>query len=173
VRCSNHDHHDTGGENHRFSDPGVHDQSARARDGRAVPGGGRRPTCSASGRDEAVAPPALLPGQRKPEPHNLTCALSRTWERRREFITRQISHMCQVEQVCAAESRLHSRVVNSFLLYLNTNWRYSPYSRHPKNCPYCINPSHWNRPCTHRSASPGRTRRIEKNGSVFRAQRFW
>jgi len=26
----------------------------RARDGRAVPGGGRRPTCSASGRDEAV-----------------------------------------------------------------------------------------------------------------------
>src|SRR4029434_1639461 len=37
VRCSNHDHYDTGGENHRFGDPRVHDRSARLRDGRAVP----------------------------------------------------------------------------------------------------------------------------------------
>ena len=28
VRCSNHDHHDTGSENHRLSDPRVHDRSA-------------------------------------------------------------------------------------------------------------------------------------------------
>jgi hypothetical protein len=28
VRCSNHDHHDTGGENHRLGDPRVHDRSA-------------------------------------------------------------------------------------------------------------------------------------------------
>jgi hypothetical protein len=28
VRCSNHDHHDTGDENHRLGDPRVHDRSA-------------------------------------------------------------------------------------------------------------------------------------------------
>ena len=29
VRCSNHDHHETGGENHRLSDPRVHGSMLR------------------------------------------------------------------------------------------------------------------------------------------------